>query len=99
MIRPEAFAIESQGAGCERDNRDIFNMGPVLSRIETRDAPFFVRLFCASQDIDRPIDEHMSADLSTNTHNAENVSVRIEFQNAILVPLTYMKMLAVVAEI
>src|SRR5216684_1121588 len=41
----------------------------------------------------------MAADFRANLNDAQNVSGRIEFENAMLVPLTQVKMLAVEAEI
>ena len=41
----------------------------------------------------------MSANLGTDIDNAQNVSVCIELQNPMLVPLTQVKVLTVVAEV
>src|SRR5947207_11309181 len=99
MIRPKVRSVESKRAARKRDNSDILNFGGFLPRIETRDAPIFVRLLPPAQDIDRSFDEHVSADFRADINHAQNISDRIKFQNAMFVPLTQVEMIAVVAEI
>ena len=41
----------------------------------------------------------MAADLRTDINDAQNVSARIEFENAMIIPLTQVKMGTVEAEI
>ncbi len=99
MVRPEACAIEGEGAGWKRDARDVFDRRILLPRIEARDAPAFVALLGAAQDVDRAIDEGVAADFRADIERVENVAALIEFQNALLVPLAQVKVLAIVAEI
>jgi hypothetical protein len=99
MIRPEVRAVESKRATRERNTREVLHLRRYLSWVETRDAPILVRLFSSAQDVDQSIDERMAADLRTDINDAQNVSARIEFENAMLVPLTQVKMIAVEAEI
>src|SRR5713101_2639601 len=99
MIRPEVFAIEGERATRKWNTRQVLDVGRFLPRIETRDAPILVRFFYTAQDVNQSIDEHMSANLRANINDAQNVSARIEFENAMIVPLTQVKMIAVEAEI
>ena len=99
MIRPKVRSVESKRAARKRDNSDILNFGRFLPRIETRDAPILVRLLLSAEDVDRAVNEGVTADLRANIDNAQDLSARIEFQNAMFVPLTQVEMIAVVAEI
>src|SRR6266404_1590565 len=99
MVRPEVRAVESKRATRERNTRQVVHLRRFLLRIESRDAPILVRLFSSAQEVDQSIDERMAADLRTDINRAQNVSARIEFENAMLVPLTQVKMIAVEAQI
>src|ERR1700737_4760216 len=99
MIRPEVRAVEGEGAAWKRNTREIFHLRRFLSRIEARNAPIFSWLFRSAQDIDQSVDEHMTAKLCADINAAQNVSGCIEFQDAMLVPLTQVKMIAVEAQI
>ena len=99
MIRPKVRSVESKRTARKRDNSDILNFGRFLPRIETRDAPILVRLLLSAEDVDRAVNEGVTADLLADIDNAQNLSARIEFQNAMFVPLTQVEMIAVVAEI
>src|SRR5260370_29317952 len=99
MVRPEVRAVESKRATRERNTRQVLHVGRLLPRVETADAPILVRFFYTAQDVNQSIDEHMSANLRANINDAQNVSARIEFENAMIVPLTQVKMIAVEAAI
>src|SRR5437588_10052238 len=99
MARPEVRAVESKRATRERNTRQVLHLWRFLLRIESRDAPIFVRLLRPAQDVDQSIDKDMSTDLSADINRAQNVSARIEFENAMLVPLTQVNMITVEAEI
>jgi hypothetical protein len=99
MIRPKVRSVESKRTARKRDNSDILNFGRFLPRIETRDAPILVRLLLSAEDVDRAVNEGVTADLLADIDNAQNLSARIEFQNAMFVPLTQVEMIAVAAEI
>src|SRR5437016_5876395 len=99
MVRPEMPAIESERAALERDARDILDLRRLFLRIQSRDAPIFVPLLRPAQDIDRSIDENMSADLRADRNLSQNVSLRIEFQDSILIPLAEVKVAAIVTEV
>src|SRR5437588_8204002 len=95
MVRPEMFAIEGKRPTRERHDGDIFDFRCFQSRIEARDSPTLAVLFRPTQDVDQAIDEGMTADLRADIDDAENVSTRTELENAMLVPLTQIKLLAV----
>ena len=99
MICPKVCAIESQGATWKRDSSEIFDFRLLLPRIETGDAPILVPLLRPAQEIDRPMDEDMAADLGAYVKNPEDVSLRIELEDAMLVPLTQVEMVAIVTEV
>src|SRR5437879_13801922 len=99
MIRPKIHAVEGERATRKRNTRQIFHGWLFLSRIETRDTPILVRLFHAAQDVDHFIDKGVAANFRADINDAQRLSARIEFEDAMLIPLTQVKMLAVEAEI
>jgi hypothetical protein len=44
-------------------------------------------LLGAAQNVDRPIDKDMTADLGVDRDLAKNISPRIELENPMLIPL------------
>jgi len=88
VIRPEVFAVEGKRACCEWDNCEIFDHRRFLLRIETRDSPVFRRRFRSTQDVDRSVNERMTADFRANIDGAQNVALGVQFQDSMLVPLT-----------
>src|SRR5436305_5276585 len=99
MVRPEMLAVESERAALERDAREVFDLRRLVPRIQSRDAPIFIPLLRPAQNIDQSINENMSADLGADRNLSQNVSLRIEFQDSILIPLTQIKIVAVVTEV
>src|SRR6266487_176528 len=99
MICPEVRAVEGKRAARERNTRQVFHLRRFFARIEPRNAPILVGRFLSAQDVDQSIDEHMAADFGADINDAQNVPARIEFENAMLIPLTQVKMTAVEAEI
>src|SRR5438552_14691469 len=105
MIRPEMRAVESERATRERNACQVFHLWRFLSRIEARDAPVFaslartVRLLLPAQGVDQSIGKGVPGDLGPDINDALNISVRIEFENALLVPLAQIQLSPVVAKI
>jgi hypothetical protein len=99
MVRPKVRAIEPERAALKRNMRDVFHLWCFLPRIKTRDAPVLIPLLRPAQDVDQSIDEYMAADFSADINDAQNFSAGIEFKDAMLVPLTQLKMLAVMTEV
>jgi hypothetical protein len=97
MIRPKVRAIEGERTAREWNSREIFYLRSFLSRIEARDPPVLVRFFHAAQDVNQSIHEDMTGNFRANINDTQDVSTRIKFQDALLVPLTQIKMIAVVA--
>src|SRR3984893_7313706 len=99
MVHPKVRAIERERATLKRNMRQILYLWSFLPRIKTRDAPILIPLLRPAQDVDRSIDEYMAADFSADINNAQNFAAGLEFEDAMLVPLTQVKMLAVVTEV
>ena len=99
VVRPKEFAVKGEGTAGKRDTRQVFYLRRFLPRIETRNAPILVRNFLSAHDVDQSIDEHMAADFGADINDAQNVPAGIEFENAMLVPLTKVEMIAVEAEV
>src|SRR6266403_1217612 len=99
MVRPEVRAVESKRATRERNTRQVVHLRRFLLRIESRDAPIFVRLLRPAQEVDQSIDERMAADLRTDINRAQNVSGHIDIEKAMLSPLTQVKMITVEPDI
>ena len=99
MIRPEVSAVEGERTAREWNARQVFYLWRAFARIETRDPPIFIRAFFSAQKVDRSIDESVPADVRTDIDYPKNVSAPVEFENAMLVPLTQVKVFAVEAEI
>ena len=93
------LAGESKRTALERNARNIFYLRRRVPRIQSRDAPILIPLLCPAQDKDQSIDEYMAADFSADINDAQNLSAGLEFEDAMLVPLTQMEIFAVVAEI
>ncbi len=99
MIRPKTRAVEGERAAGERNMREVFHLGCFLYRVEPCDTPILVPLLRPAQEVDQSIDEHVAAYLSVDINDAQNVSTRIEFEDAMLVPLTQVEMVTIVAEV
>src|SRR3984893_5894664 len=99
MVRPKVRAIERERATLKRNTLPNPYLLSFLPRIKTRDAPILIPLLRPAQDVDRSIDEYMAADFSADINNAQNFAAGLEFEDAMLVPLTQVKIFAVVAEI
>jgi hypothetical protein len=99
MIRPKVRAIKSQRATGERHNRDVFDLRLFFSRIESRDGPALTVLFGPAQDVDHSINKCVARYLGTNVDNANDIANRIQFKNAMFVPLTQVEMFAVIAKV
>src|SRR5438874_13508121 len=94
MIRPEMFAVECKRSTRKRDDREIFDFGRFLPRIEPRDAPFFVRLLCSAKNVNRSIDKCMSADLCADFNRPPDFPGVIHLMDLAFVPLAHIIMLA-----
>src|SRR6266567_8068254 len=99
MICPEVRAVEGERAARERNTGQVLHLRRFFARIEPGNAPILVRHFLSAQDVDQSIDEHMAADFGADINDAQNVPARIEFENAMLVPLTKVEMIVVEAEV
>src|SRR5260370_5529853 len=104
MVRPKMFAIKRERARCERNRGEVFHVRAILERIESSDAPFFnlvrhVFVFAAAENIKRAIDKGVTADFGADVDFASDAAVTVILENALLVPLTHVEMLAVEAEI
>src|SRR5437588_3566225 len=99
MIRPKVCAVEGERAAGKRNTRQVLHVWRFIPRIKTRDAPILIPLLRPAQDVDRSIDKDMATDFSADINDAQNFSAGIEFEDAMLVPLTQVKMLAVVTEV
>src|SRR5437588_5377390 len=88
MVRPEMFPIERERATSEGDNSDIIDFGCFLPWIEARDRPALAILLRSPQDVDQIIDKGMSGDLRPNVDLADHISIGVELQDSVLVPLT-----------
>src|SRR5438105_8972712 len=75
IIRPKQFAIKSKRATRERDYSDIFDSWRFLLRIDSRDSPVLVWLLLAAKDVDRSIDECVTADLRADVDLANNITL------------------------
>ena len=71
MIRPKVRSVESKRTARKRDNSDILNFGRFRPRIETCDAPILVRLLLSAEDVDRAVNEGVTADLLADIDNAQ----------------------------
>src|SRR4029077_4276345 len=89
IVRPEAFAVESQRATGERDNSDIFNRRRFLFRIQSRDSPILVWLFLSSQNVKRTVGESVTADFCADVNLANYIPLVVEHQHPLLVPLAH----------
>jgi len=99
VIRPKIRSVKGQGAASKRDLREVFDLRRCLTWIQTSNTPILIPLLGSAQDIDRSIDKHMSGDLSADIESLQDVSGRIELEDPMLVPLTQIKIAAIVAEI
>ncbi len=99
MVRPKVRAVERERAALKWNMRQVLYLWSFLPRIKTRDAPILIPLLCPAQDEDQSIDEYMAADFSADINDAQNFAAGIEFKDAMLVPLTQVKMLAVMTEV
>ena len=99
MVGPKEFAVKRERATRKTNTRQVFHLRRFFARIEPRNAPILVGRFLSAQDIDQSIDEHMAADFGADINDAQNVPARIEFENAMLVPLTKVEMIVVEAEV
>jgi hypothetical protein len=99
MIRPETFALKSEGAALERDSRQLFDLWLCFARIQARNPPIALALLGAAEDIDQAIDENMAAYFRVDRNFAQRVSLRIELEDPMLVPLAQVEMFAIVAQV
>src|ERR1700726_396153 len=99
MVRPKVRAVERERATLKWNVRQVLYLWRFLPRIKARDAPILIPLLRPAQDVDQSIDEHMAADFSAGINDAQNFSAGIEFEDAMLVPLTQVKMLAVITKV
>src|SRR5688500_6744428 len=99
MVRPEAFAVKGQRAALKWNSRQLLDSRRFFPRIQARDAPIALALFGPAQDIDQPIDEDVAANLRMDRDLAEDVSLSVELQNPMLIPLAQVEMFAIIAQI
>src|SRR5437588_4225973 len=91
VITPKARPIKGERTRRERNLRQIFHARPLFAWIEASDAPFFVRLFRATQDVDLSIDKSVAANLRADVDGSFDRAFRIELENALLIPLAQVK--------
>jgi hypothetical protein len=94
MIRPKVRAVESERAALKRNVREIFDLRRRFTGVEPGDAPILVPLLRPAQDMDQPSDERMPADFRADRKDLENVPLRIELEDTMLIPLTQVKAVA-----
>src|ERR1700686_1887923 len=99
MVRPEMLAIEGERAALEWNARHIFDRRRRFPRIQPRNAPILIPLLRPAQDKDASIDKNMTANLSADRDLAQNISIRIEFQDPMLIPLAKVKVGPVVTDV
>ena len=58
------------------------------SRIESRDGPAFAILFGPAQNVDHSINKRVTRNLRADVDNTDDIAIRIQFENAMFVPLT-----------
>src|SRR5438445_8165591 len=99
MIRPEELAIEGKGTAGERNLRQIFDLWSFLSQIKLCNCPALAVLFGPPQHVDHPINKCVAGNLRLSIDRAQNVALRVQFKDSMLIPLTKINNSPVVAEI
>ena len=99
MVRPKVGSVEGQRAALKRDSREVFDLRRRLPRLKACDAPIFVPLLGPAQDVEPSIDKHMATDFGSHIKNSQDIAVRIEPEDPMLVPLAQVEMTAIVAQV
>ena len=104
MVRPKISTIKRERARREWNCSEVFYVRPIRAWVEPRDAPFFglvrhVFVLSTAKDIQRAIDKSVTTDFGANMDIAPDIPFAIVLENALLVPLAHIEMLAVEAEI
>jgi hypothetical protein len=99
MVRPETLSVERERTALKRNPGELFNFGSAFAWIEPSQPPITAILFRAAQDVDRFVNKRVAANLRANGDLAENVALRVEFQNSEIVPLTQVEVLAVITQV
>src|ERR1700716_4189341 len=99
MVGPEMLTVESERAALESNVREVLDLRRRFLRIQLCDAPIFIPLLRPAQNVDRAIDKNMAAYLGADRDFPQNFSIRIQFQDPVLIPLTKIKIVAVVPEV
>src|SRR5947208_14010652 len=104
MIGPEVFTVERELARSKRDRCKVFHLRVFLFGIKPGDSPFFglvriIFILAATQYVDAAIKESVTANFCADINLAEYVSLGVELQNLLFVPLTHVEVFAVEANI
>src|SRR5438128_9835357 len=104
MIGPEVFTVERERACSKRDRSEIIHLRTFLFQIQPGDSPFFgfvglVLILASTQHVDAAIKESVAANFCADINLAEYVSLGVELQNLLFVPLTHVEVFAVEAKV
>src|SRR4051794_14345951 len=99
VVTPEVASVMCERAGGEGNPRKILRLGVVVAWIEARDAPALAIGFRSAQDVDHSVDERVAADLCAHVELTQDGTAPVELEDALLVPLAQVQVMAVVAQI
>jgi hypothetical protein len=87
MIRPKMLAIESKGAALEWHSGQILDLWCFFFWIQARDPPIPLPLLGPAQDVDQAFGKDVAAYLLMDRDFPKDVSLRIELEDPMLIPL------------